>query len=114
MAACVSEKLTTTAEAEVTLRVRADVAERLAGYGDELAGFLIVARVTVVTDPKATEPQVEVRRTTWSKCERCWTFREDVVAAADGATLCGRCHAVVLARGTEATGAAPTGADSGA
>ena len=111
-----TKELATTAEADVTLRVRADIAERLLGFGDELAGFLIVAQVTVISDPAAGEPQVEIQRTSWNKCERCWTYRKDVQPGPDGATLCGRCSEVIqgLTRTPNATGAAPTGADSGA
>ena len=111
-----TKELATTAEADITLRATPEVAKRLAGYGDELAGFLIVAGVTVIADQAATESQVEVRRTTSNKCERCWTYRQDVQAGTDGAMLCGRCREVIgtLARNASVTDASPTGVDSGA
>jgi len=89
-----SKELSTTTEADVTLRVPPSVAERLAGYRDELSGFLIVARAEIIPDPAASEPSVEVRRTRWAKCERCWSYREDV---REEGGVCGRCTAALAA-----------------
>ena len=34
---------------------------------------------------------VEVKRTGLAKCDRCWTYREDVIAEGERAGLCARC-----------------------
>ncbi len=90
--------LATTSEAEVTVVARAPVMERLAQFGDELAGFLIVAGVTLEEGAPEGDFQVAVRRTTHPKCERCWTYRPDV----NDQQLCGRCVEVLAATGRSA------------
>jgi isoleucyl-tRNA synthetase len=91
--------LATTGEAEVTLTTDPATAAHLLEYGEELAGFMMVARAEVVGRQGAGELAIDVRRTSYSKCERCWTYREDV--ARDGARtgLCARCAAVLDAAG---------------
>jgi len=71
--------------------------ERYAPYADELQGFLIVARAGLEGGPDGAEPPIAVRvsRTARKKCERCWTYRDDV--GADG--LCARCIAALAGRG---------------
>jgi isoleucyl-tRNA synthetase len=83
--------LSTTTEAEVDLVTDAASAKRLRDYGDELAAFLMVARITVTEGA----PSIGVRRTSYAKCDRCWTFRSDVTPG-DGA-VCGRCSGVLAA-----------------
>ena len=87
--------VSTTSEAEVTVTVRAPVRERLAAFGDELAGFLIVAAITLEEGAPEGDFGVEATRTTYRKCERCWTYRVDV----GDAGLCGRCATVLAATG---------------
>ncbi|MEQ1834568.1 MAG: isoleucine--tRNA ligase, partial [Candidatus Eisenbacteria bacterium] len=73
-----AKTLTTTAEAEVTLRAPKAWTERLTAYGDELPALLIVATIELVTAADGAEPAVEVRKTGRAKCDRCWMFRSDV------------------------------------
>jgi isoleucyl-tRNA synthetase len=90
-----AKTLATTTEADVEIAANEATAARLAEYVAELEGFLMVARARVVVTPGAEEIAVRVSRTEFGKCERCWTYREDV-----GETnLCGRCAAVVPAGG---------------
>ena len=93
-----SKELAGTAEAEVTLQVPPAVAERLAPYADELAGFLIVAAARLVKGTADQGIQVRVTRTAWKRCERCWMHREDV----DSGGLCGRCTRALAATGRAA------------
>jgi isoleucyl-tRNA synthetase len=96
--------LATTAEAEVTVRVAPAHAERLRPYQGELAGFLIVARATVVpASAGQSEPiRASVQRTADRKCERCWTYRPDVAGDGERAGLCARCVAALTASGRAA------------
>jgi len=82
-----------TAEAEVTLRAAPEVVARLAGYGEELAAFLIVARVSLVE--AAGEMTAEAVRSSLPRCDRCWTHRADVGSVSGQPELCGRCAAVI-------------------
>jgi len=84
----------TTAEADVALALPAAERAWAAGYGEELAGFLMVARVTFEDAPPGAAPAARAARTTWEKCDRCWTYRADIAAAGDG-RLCGRCRTVL-------------------
>ena len=92
-----AKTLTTTAEAEVSIVLPGRLLERYAPYADELQGFLIVARAGLEGGPDGAEPPIAVRvsRTARKKCERCWTYRDDV--GADG--LCARCIAALAGRG---------------
>ena len=91
-----AKTLSTTAEAEVTLTAAPATVARLAPFVSELPGFLLVARATL-GERAGTEPEFEVAvsRTALAKCERCWTYREDV--GDDG--VCARCTRALAGRG---------------
>jgi len=92
-----SRQLSASAEARVTLRVPSATAQRLEAFRSELAGFLIVSEVTVENAAAAEAIAVTVERTSYLKCERCWTHRADVATTGSFAGLCGRCAAVLAA-----------------
>jgi isoleucyl-tRNA synthetase len=93
-----AKTLASPAAAEVTVRGPAATIARLRGYGEELAPFLLVARVTLEEAPGA-DLAVEVRATTLAKCERCWTFRADVAPEGARAGLCAKCVSALEATG---------------
>ena len=93
-----AKTLSTTAEAEVTLRAPRAWTERLTAYGDELPALLIVASIELVTAADGAEPVVEVRKTARAKCDRCWMFRSDVGHDAAQPGLCSRCTGALAAR----------------
>jgi isoleucyl-tRNA synthetase len=94
-----AKELATTAEADVTITAPAAWVERLVRYRDELAGFLLVAAIRLVPGTGGRDPEVEVARTSFTKCERCWTYRADVASSGPRAGLCARCVAVLEATG---------------
>ena len=108
-----AKTLATTLEAEVVITAPEPVIARLGRFGDELVGFLLVARAELVEAAGSHELTVEVGKTALAKCERCWTHRPDVAGG-----LCGRCLAALATRGTAAglspAAPAPPGAGSGA
>jgi isoleucyl-tRNA synthetase len=86
-----SKTLTTSLQAEVQLTAPRPLAQKLAPYGQELAGFLCVARATLMEGP--TEGVVATAHaTSLPRCDRCWTYRDDVRPSD---ALCGRCLAVL-------------------
>jgi isoleucyl-tRNA synthetase len=92
-----TKELATTLEAEVAIAATDEAVLRLAPYRDELAGFLLVAGVTVRGGRAADSDvpfAVTVKKTAHRKCERCWTYRPEV----DDAGLCARCVAALAAR----------------
>ena len=97
-----SKALAATVEADVSITVPARLRSRLAPYAGELAGFLMVARAEVqaVDDQRPLEapPDVKVSRTTYLKCDRCWTYREDALSRGAEGTLCGRCERALRGR----------------
>jgi len=93
-----AKTLATTAEADVTLAAPRAWTARLAGYGDELVALLIVADVTLETVADGAAPAVRVRKTTRTKCERCWMYRSDVGHDPSQPGLCGRCTGALSAR----------------
>jgi isoleucyl-tRNA synthetase len=84
-----AKTMATTAEAEVEIHASPAVANRLRAYGEELPAFLMVARAKVV-DGAGDEIRVTARKTELGKCDRCWTYREDVKPRESG-NLCSRC-----------------------
>ena len=93
-----AKTLATTAEADVRLTAPPAWVQRLAPYGPELASFLIVAHVEVVAGVDGSEPVAEVRKSTFAKCDRCWTYRDDVQAAGERPGLCTRCVTALASR----------------
>ena len=90
-----AKTLATTQEADVRITAPPGTIARLEPYRDELAGFLMVARGTLVADSGVSEMQIRAERTSWTRCERCWTHREDVEQRAGGDPLCSRCLTVL-------------------
>ena len=85
-------------EAEVTLSVTDDLAEKLQRLGDELRFVLITSKAGVVTEKVADAVgtdidglQVAVAVSKAKKCERCWHRRDDVGSDAEHPAICGRC-----------------------
>ncbi|MFN8589316.1 MAG: isoleucine--tRNA ligase [Candidatus Eisenbacteria bacterium] len=93
-----AKTLATTAEAEVVLTAPAAWLERLAPYAAELESFLIVARIELRAGAAGAEPVVEVAKSALAKCDRCWTYRDDVAARGE-AKLCSRCGEALTAQG---------------
>jgi len=94
-----AKSLATTAEAEVAITAPPAWIERLSPLAGELPSFLIVARAVLRAGDPGAAPAVEVRRTELAKCDRCWTFRDDVGADAARPGLCSRCAGALAARG---------------
>ena len=90
-------------EAQVTLYVTADLANKLALLGEELRFVLITskAEIEVVSDSgqvpegvEATEVEglwLSVSAATGTKCDRCWHVTIDVGVDEAHPELCGRC-----------------------
>jgi isoleucyl-tRNA synthetase len=94
-----AKTLATTAEADISLTAPPSWLQRLAPYADELPGFLLVARIDLRAGSEGAAPVVEVSRTAYAKCDRCWTFRSDVGHDAAQPGLCSRCTDALVARG---------------
>ena len=92
-AGTVTEKTTQAVRAELTLP--AEAYALLAGEGGpDLAEAFVCSEVSV---KQGDELGCVVLPANGEKCPRCWNWRTPV----DEACLCGRCHEVVLACGTE-------------
>jgi len=94
-----SKALGTPLEAELTLTATPAVVRRLEPYRDELTGFLLVAAAELRAGREGQETEVEVRRTAWGRCDRCWTHRPDVAEGGSQSGLCARCAAVLARTG---------------
>jgi isoleucyl-tRNA synthetase len=80
-------------EAAVTLRLAPAEASSL--DPELLAALCIVSHVTIESDPTPPAPVVTTARSTYSKCERCWNYRESVGKNETYPTLCERCATVL-------------------
>ena len=93
-------------EAEVKINcVKPETVDFLLSFGPALADLFIVSKTVVnvtealpegsVQDERTPGVGVQVVRTAWAKCERCWKFTADVGASQDHPTICGRCTQVL-------------------
>ena len=93
-------------EAEVTIHcVKPETVDFLLSFGPALADLIIVSKVVVnltevlpkgsIQDERTPGVGVQVARTSWAKCERCWKFTADVGDFQDHPTICGRCTQVL-------------------
>jgi isoleucyl-tRNA synthetase len=97
-----AKALTTTAEAEIAITAPETVVARLRAIEPELPGFLLVAALSF-TAAAGEDITATAVRTSLAKCDRCWTYRSDVVTTGGESGLCGRCAAVLAATGRSAT-----------
>ncbi len=98
-----------TLESEVTLYVDHSLYSTLLKLGDELRFVLITsaARVLPLTEASGAESTemegllLNVQKTAYAKCARCWHHREDVGTVAEHPELCGRCVVNVTGDGEQ-------------
>ena len=96
-----SKQVATNMEVDVELAATGTAAALIERHRGELEGLLLVARVTI--GPASAAPAasaaspygVTAARTGYTKCERCWTYRNDVAADAG---VCARCAGVMAAQ----------------
>ena len=65
----------------------------LESFGDDLATLFIVSGVKLSAG--GDELKVVVNRADGEKCERCWTYTDDIGKNDAHPSLCGRCSAVI-------------------
>jgi isoleucyl-tRNA synthetase len=79
-------------EAAVELQAAADDLAFLKAYERDLPTVFIVSQVKLVAGGDAQSPvSVVASKSSFSKCERCWNYREAVGKDAAHPTLCDRC-----------------------
>ena len=89
-------KIGSSLQAEVTIAAGDDDYAALASLGDDLRFVLITSAALV---ERADALAVAVNPSAYSKCERCWHWREDVGDDARHPRLCGRCVANLFGAG---------------
>ena len=81
-------------EAVVTLKIPASQEELLKKYDKELPSLFIVSAVDL--EPGAgKELEVEIKKASWEKCQRCWNFSSYVGKNPEYPHFCQRCEEVV-------------------
>ncbi len=97
-------------QAEVTLYADSDLAKSLGRLGEELRFALLTseARVDALDNAPANAVKaeklalaVEVKQSTYKKCERCWHHREEVGTLPEHDDLCQRCVTNIDGEGEE-------------
>jgi isoleucyl-tRNA synthetase len=89
-------KIGSSLEAEVTIAAADEDYQALSSLGDDLRFVLITSAARV---ERGDALAVAVNPSPYTKCERCWHWREDVGDDAHHPTLCGRCVANLLGAG---------------
>ena len=95
----VADRIGSSLQAEVEIRASGARYDVLASLADELKYVLITSAATIVKVDNEADEGVEVRTSTYQKCERCWHYRADVGAHAEHPTLCGRCFSNLFGTG---------------
>jgi isoleucyl-tRNA synthetase len=78
-------------DAQVRIEAPEDVCAFLASFGDELRFLLIVSAVEIVARPAVDGAEVTVARALGTKCERCWSYTDDVGSDREWPRACARC-----------------------
>lgn len=86
-------------QAEINIKVIHDKAVILQSLGDDLKFIFITSAATVTEVATEAEEIVDVKASTYDKCERCWHYREDVGHDHAHPTLCGRCVSNLFGQG---------------
>jgi len=81
-------------EAYVSLKVPSSQEELLKKYKEELPSLFIVSAVELKPH-SGEEIEVEVSKTTWEKCQRCWRFSTYIGKSPNYPQFCKRCEEVV-------------------
>jgi isoleucyl-tRNA synthetase len=90
-------------DARVTITAPADLLDFLRVYEAELAGIFIVSQVALADgisgDSWPSENieglRVQVTAAAGEKCERCWSYSEELGSHADHPTICPKCTTAV-------------------
>jgi isoleucyl-tRNA synthetase len=70
------------------------------GYEDQLVEIFLIASFKFA---QAAEPKVEVRKTSYRKCARCWRHRAYVGTSKTHPELCDRCESVIAKGAVKST-----------
>ncbi|WP_421956250.1 isoleucine--tRNA ligase [Polaromonas sp.] len=91
-------KVGSSLQAEVSLEVNADDHALLSSLGDDLKFVFITSAINLVAGRATT---TVARASSYTKCERCWHYREDVGIDAAHPTICGRCTSNLYGAGED-------------
>jgi isoleucyl-tRNA synthetase len=90
-------------DAAVTIAAPAELQRFLTDYAGELKNIFIVSKVSLVNDLTGefymaegiAGLKIQVAAAPGVKCERCWTYEEEIGGDAAHPTICPRCIAAV-------------------
>ena len=91
-------KVGSSLQAEVSLEVAADDHALLASLGHDLKFVFITSAIDLIA---GSAINTRARASFYSKCERCWHYREDVGHDAAEPTICGRCTSNLYGAGED-------------
>ncbi|MFC6284620.1 MULTISPECIES: isoleucine--tRNA ligase [Polaromonas] len=91
-------KVGSSLQAEVSLEVNADDHALLSSLGDDLKFVFITSAINLVA---GSATNTVARASSYTKCERCWHYREDVGIDAAHPTICGRCTSNLYGAGED-------------
>mgnify|MGYP000035333202 FL=1 len=75
-------------QSEVEINAPLEIYNSLKVFDEELKFILIASKVTI---KKSDELEINVNKSDYKKCERCWHYCEDVTHHEQHKELCGRC-----------------------
>ena len=91
-------KVGSSLQAEVSLEVAADDHALLASLGHDLKFVFITSAIDLIA---GSAINTRARTSFYSKCERCWHYRDDVGTDPAHPTICGRCTVNLFGAGED-------------
>ncbi len=82
-------------ECEITIAPGNEEEQKLLEkYANTLSMVFIVSKV-IIKKPLGKETIIEVQKSNFNKCSRCWNYREDVSKNPEKLDVCSRCYSVI-------------------
>jgi isoleucyl-tRNA synthetase len=92
-------KIGSSLQAEIAIKASGDKFAALDSLGDDLKFIFITSKVKLEKVAADSEETISVTPSPFTKCDRCWHYREDVGSDAAHPQICGRCASNLFGEG---------------
>ena len=92
-------KIGSSLQAEIAIKASGDKFAALESLGDDLKFIFITSKVKLEKVAADSEEAISVTPSPFTKCDRCWHYREDVGSDAAHPQICGRCASNLFGEG---------------
>jgi isoleucyl-tRNA synthetase len=92
-------KIGSSLQAELDIKASGETFDMLESLGNDLKFIFITSSATVEKVANATEESVIVTPSSFTRCARCWHYRDDVGSDPAHPQICGRCASNLYGEG---------------